>query len=511
MFLILGNISGNAVAFGIYIMIAAGKDPIYDSSNNYHKSAVIGLAVATLTVCAGLHIFTRRGGILVNNAFAVVKVAMVFALAILGFIHAGGRYLKSEGINEMAIPYQPAGIPNITSFDINEAPSHNLNIHTSFHTNRSDIASYVDSFLFVLFTYTGFEQPFYVLSEVARPRKVFPTYTILGMVIATVLYALVNVSYFCVVPKEVYTQTPSNSINMAGAFLHYLFDSSSGPDTAKRVMAGLIAISVFGNILVMTFTAARVKQEIAKEGILPWSLFFATGHTTPWAWLRSRMGHGTERPRSSTIEGFSLEDQLEKSPMAALALHWFTSVLLVLVTAPLKPVTAYSFLTSLYSYVNLNVVGFLVSGGLVYLKLDSFFRGEHGRNWANKASYIPWISPLHAIIYLAATGFFLFATFARPSSDSTFAKKMQGYAWYLLPTIGLSSLLWGVFWWLGLKTIERNRRRKLVVTRTPYIERDDDGSYVQKAELVEHEWLTVVKSDIESDVSEKTYERFAKT
>jgi hypothetical protein len=36
------------------------------------------------------------------------------------------------------------------------------------------------------------------------------------------------------------------------------------------------------------------------------------------------------------------------------------------------------------------------------------------------------------------------------------------------------------------------------VARTPYIERDEDGGYVQKAELVEHEWITVVKKDYES-------------
>jgi amino acid transporter len=52
---------------------------------------------------------------------------------------------------------------------------------------------------------------------------------------------------------------------------------------------GIIAISIFGNILVATFTAARVNQEIAKEGILPFSLFFATSHPTPSAWLQSKM------------------------------------------------------------------------------------------------------------------------------------------------------------------------------------------------------------------------------
>jgi amino acid transporter len=496
MFVILGNISGNAVAFGIYIGIAAGKDPIYDKDNNYNKGLVVGLAVMTLTVCAATHIFSRRGGVLLNNFFAVVKVSTVLVLAILGFVHAGGKYLQASGINEPAIPHLNQGNFNITDDQINNATT--TNFHNPFATNRHDLASYVDSFLFVLFSYTGFEQPFYVLSEVRKPRKTFPRYVLLAMVIATILYVLLNVSYFCVVPKEVYTTSPANSLNMAGAFLHYMFDNSYGPQVAERVMAGLIAFSVFGNVVVMTFTAARVKQEIAKEGVLPYSLFFATGHTTPLAWLKSRLMRSSYPRRSHVSTSVNLENHLEKSPMAALTLHWATSVFLVLVTIPLKPSTQYTFLTALYSYVNLNVIGFLVSAGLLYLKLDSFFRKDKGRDWNNKVSYMPWISPVHAIVYFLATSFFLIASFVPPNKGSAYSANIQGYAWYVVPTIGISSLLWGLVWWFGLRGLQWHRRRQLVVTRTPYIERDEDGGYVQKAELVEHEWVSSVKNDYES-------------
>jgi hypothetical protein len=111
---------------------------------------------------------------------------------------------------------------------------------------------------------------------------------------------------------------------------------------------------------------------------------------------------------------------------------------------------------------------------------------------------MPWISPVHVIIYFLATAFFLFAAFVPPASDSPFHQKYEGYAWYIVPTIGMSSLLWGAVWWLGIKGTEWSRRRELVVSRTPYIERDEDGGYVQKAELVEHEWITQVKHDFES-------------
>lgn len=90
-FVVLGNLAGNKVAFGIYVMIAVGKDPVNSSANNYEKKNVIGLAIAVVTVCCLLHVFSRRGGILVNNAFAMAKCGILITISVLGFIHAGKK------------------------------------------------------------------------------------------------------------------------------------------------------------------------------------------------------------------------------------------------------------------------------------------------------------------------------------------------------------------------------------------------------------------------------------
>lgn len=80
-------------------------------------------------------------------------------------------------------------------------------------------------------------------------------------------------------------------------------------------MSALIATSIFGNMIIMIFTAARVKQEIAKEGIPLLSLSFATGVTTPaarlWTWLK-RDSKGSHQPIDDL-------DHQEQTPRAALA------------------------------------------------------------------------------------------------------------------------------------------------------------------------------------------------
>jgi amino acid transporter len=494
MFLILGNLSGNAVAFGIYTAIAVGRDPIYDKDNNYNKGLVVGLAIMTLSISAVLHIFTRRGGVLMHNIIGVINVSIFLVLAVLGVAHAGGEYLQASRINEPAIPLLTEGNFSITVAQINNASNTDFR---DFFAERHDLGGYVESFLFALFSYTGFEQPFYVLSEVPRPRKVFPKYVLLGMVMAAI-YTLGNVSYFCVFPQRVYATGPANSLNMAGAFLHYLFDNSYGPQMAERVMAALIAVYVFGNILVMTFIAVRVKKEIAKEGVLPHSLFFTFGHTTLWTRLKNCL-RSTQRLQPNWIRnGIGLDDHLDKSPMAALALYWSISIFLVLITMPLKPTTQYSFLIALYSYFDLYILGFLVSAGLLYLKLDSF-RKEKGRNWPPKATFMPWLSTLHAVVYFFATSIFLSASFISPNSGSAYRANIQSYAWFVVPTIGLSSLFLGVGWWFVLKGMEWQGKREFIVHRIPYLERDENEIDVQKVELVEHEWLTDAKRDVERD------------
>lgn len=99
-----------------------------------------------------------------------------------------------------------------------------------------------------------------------------PRGTIIGVSIVITLYLLVNIAYMVVVPKEAQLN-PEN--NVAHLFFKLTFGSLSKDDTQPlRILSAFMAISSFGNIVVMTFIAARVKQEIAKEGILPFPKFF---------------------------------------------------------------------------------------------------------------------------------------------------------------------------------------------------------------------------------------------
>jgi amino acid transporter len=441
-FILLGNISGNAIAFALFVAEAAGRPQDAQGIKDNH-GFVIGVAFAALTAAVLLHVCSRRGGIIMSNAFACIKVLILVVIIILGFTKAAGEPL--------------GGKP--------KANNDNFDPDLSLAGGLHDPTGYFGSLLYVCYSYAGFNQPFYVLSEVKSPKKRFPTFTLLAMFIASCLYVLVNVAYFCAVPKG----EQLNGQSLATVFFGDVF----GKQVAKRVMAGLIALSIFGNIVVITFTAARVKQEIAKEGILPLSLFFATGHTTPYAWLKAKWRNAREY------------EYMEQTPMAALALHWASSVLLIAVTSMLDSKTAYTVLVSLYGYVIVFLVGFFVSGGLLYLTFSK-------RNWSHIANFRPWGSPAYAIIYFLACGCLLFASFVKPSKDSPLTYANNSIQWYIVPAISLSTLLWGSCWYLGLKLDLWRKHVKLIVNRRALIMQDEDDldQWIQVAEIVDHEHHT---------------------
>jgi hypothetical protein len=282
----------------------------------------------------------------------------------------------------------------------------------------------------------------------------------------------VNVAYFRAVPKDV--QGIAQAENMTIVF----FSQVLGDKVAKRVMSASVAFSIFGNILVMTSTAARIKQEIAKEGILTFSLFFATSHATPISWWWSR-----GRPQKEA------KDHLEQTPMAALGLHGITSIILIGATSMLDPSTSYEVLFSLYA---IHVrIGFFVAGGLLYLKFQS------SKNWSSYTNLSPSFDLLPGFVFWATCAFLLITTFIKPSGASPYAYGASHIQWFIVPTIGLSSLTWGILWFLGLHFVMWIRGKLLIVTRIPFIVRVEtsEDQWVQESELVDHEWHAKMSSE----------------
>lgn len=195
-YVVLGNLAGNAVVFGIYVLHAAGIEG--------HDSTVRGLAVVALTAACLLHASWRRGGILLNNILAVLKVLILLAIVVIGFAASAGASFGHGPVHGQTV--NPTTHKTTSNFDP----------HSSFAFARDDPAGYASSILFVVYCFSGYEQPFYVcrpsgspeessgihltmypqvLGEVYRPKKYFAKTTIAAQSFVVVLFMLVNIAY----------------------------------------------------------------------------------------------------------------------------------------------------------------------------------------------------------------------------------------------------------------------------------------------------------------------------
>ncbi|KAF2207524.1 hypothetical protein CERZMDRAFT_107794 [Cercospora zeae-maydis SCOH1-5] len=469
MFIVMYNLSANAIACALQALRASGY--YQEAGDDPARGVVLGVAIGMLTMVVVFHSFSRNIGIWINNCFAAVKIALLLAIICLGVAKAAGRFGGPGNV-----------VRNNFTRDV-------------WTTQRTDIASWSNALMLCLFSFGGYRQPFYVLAEAKRPRKYFPKYTISAMVIVALLFLLVNISYLLVVDKEEILSN-NDSLDLATLFFDRLW--SDGEEKASRAMAVITAISIFGNLWVMTFTASRVKQEIAKEGILPYSLFFATSYRTPYGLWQQWKSRDRMQP-----------DEVEQAPTAALSLHWATSILQIAVTAAIvDPKKAYAALVSLYMYTIILGFAFWVSVGLILTKT------RDKTKWRESRRYRPWLSPIHVLVYGISSAFLLIVAFVPAAEGSPFHDSVTGIPWYIIPSIGVTAPFWGVLWYWGFLFYQAKiRREQLIVTRQPYWTQDPDcpGEYVQLAEVIDHTWEIPIRAgDLESSSQESVSDRQTK-
>ncbi|KAF4811219.1 High-affinity methionine permease [Colletotrichum tropicale] len=461
-FIVLGNMAGNSLHFAFRVLEAAGhSDP--------ENGPVRGIALAVAVFACFIHATSRRFGIMLNNFLAVIKIMIMLLIIVAAIVVGAGGLPKTQNVIEQ-----------------NTSPK------TSFAGATKDANGYAQAFLAIIFTFSGFEQPNYVLGEISRPRKKFPIGMASGVGLVAVLYLAVNICYMVVVPADV----QKNEANVAQEFFRLTFGQlNPDSDIGSRIFNAFLAISSMGNIIVMTYTAARVKQEIAKEGILPFPKFFAQnkdmslGRLLFWfqrkGWFKSLL----------KLRWMSPEHHSEKTPVGALVLHLVSCVILIFATYGRPPVVAYTALTSLSAYVVNAFIGTFLGLGILILR----FRGppttatdddatdddpsKSPTTWAEMTGkkFRPFLSVFCAIVYMCGGLYPVITNWVPPSQYSD----LTVTPWWLVPTVGWIIISLGIAWFIGFilvaRYIEKKDHRVFVVEKKPEFEAADGSSRSSEA------------------------------
>ncbi|KAG2053780.1 amino acid transporter [Suillus hirtellus] len=384
--ILLGFTASNCIVFASNILVAAGR-PV----GRWNER---GIALGVIFFATLLHGLIPKTGVLIMNLLSMFKIVILVFVVITGWVVLSGK-------TRVADPY--------------------YNFRNAFAGSSTSSNDYATATFKVLYAYSGWSNVNYVMNDVRNPVRTLKIAGPLGLGICTVLYLLANVAYFSAATK---TEIDESGVTVAALFFGNVFGS-----VAKRALSVFIALSAIGNVITATFSASRVNQELAKEGIpFPFGNKF-------WA--------------SNWPTG--------KSPLPGLIIHLIPSVI-VIIGPP--PNIAYPFILDIQEY-PMQIINFFIVVALFYLRWK-----KPDAVWPFK---VWW--PL-AVFFLAAASFLLVAPFLKPSNGVGDTPPLP---YYLYCLVGIAVMFVGVLYWAAWRII---LPKVFGYELVPRKERLDDGTFV---------------------------------
>ncbi|KAK0710634.1 amino acid/polyamine transporter I [Lasiosphaeris hirsuta] len=338
-----------------------------------------GISILAVTSVCLILAFAPKFGVYLSNILGFFKLTMLSLVVAAGFTALAGNTKAPRP-------------DNFSSFD---GAGDACPLSTQAYKNApGSAANFALALMQVLYAYSGWENANYVLTEVHNAPKTLKRAAPLASLIVTALYILANVSYFAASSKH---EIANSGTTVAAVLFTNVFGEGV---FVTRILPFFISLSILGNLFSQAFAGSRVKQELAKEGILPFSRFFAS-------------------------------DWPIKTPTGGLLLHWSFTVILI---AGPRSRDAYAFTSSLYAYSQV-WIQLMIACGLVYLTLSTERQWRRERTSFHTSNYltIPWAV---CLLYV------LFAPFMQNSIIT------PTIPWYVVPTVGCSIFVLGTIYWV---------------------------------------------------------------
>ncbi|KAL2825085.1 amino acid permease-domain-containing protein [Aspergillus cavernicola] len=233
---LLGFTASNCIIFAKYTIFAFGVE----STELQQKAIGAGL----LTLITIIHGCFRQTGISIQNFLGWLKIFLIGSISLTGI---------------WVILFRPSDIAT----GAGTPATHPFAWDVLWEGSNWSWNLVSTSLFKVLYSYAGLSNVNNVLSEVRDPIQTLKTVCPAALLTSGALYLVANISYFLVVPLD--------EIKQSGELVAaLLFERLFGPRFGGILFPFAIAISAAGNVMVVTFALARVNQEVARQGFLPW-------------------------------------------------------------------------------------------------------------------------------------------------------------------------------------------------------------------------------------------------
>jgi amino acid transporter len=222
---ILGFTASNCIVFGEYVVFALGRAPAEN------RVQVRLLAVGLMTAITVIHGCFLRTGILVQNILGWVKIGLVVFMTL-----ASGAVVVTQ--------YRPGGFGELSAgFKPNHFPSTWDGLWEGSVWNWGVIST---ALFKVFYSYAGLQNVNNVLNEVRDPVRTLRSAAPTALATACILYLLINVAYFLVVPLD---EIKKGGELVAALFFERVFGQTFG----TLLLPLAVATSAAGNVMVVTF------------------------------------------------------------------------------------------------------------------------------------------------------------------------------------------------------------------------------------------------------------------
>jgi basic amino acid/polyamine antiporter, APA family len=218
-----------ALAFGKYVQVfAPGVSPV-----------VISLVV--VWIITAIHLFGLRVEEVFQNWSTFLKVALIVGFIVAGFFLANPQHLD-------LVP-GPDTLATLIS------------------------GPFAVSLVYVMYSYSGWNAASYITEEVENPAKNLPWALLVGTIIVTFFYVVLNFIFLLATPKQVL----SGQVEVGLLAGRAIFGPLGG-----NIVSALIAIGLIATISAMAWIGPRITKRMAED--LPKLKLFglSSSHGTPY-------------------------------------------------------------------------------------------------------------------------------------------------------------------------------------------------------------------------------------
>ena len=215
---LLGFTASNCIVFAKYTLFALKLEP--------SDAAIKALAVGLLTAITIVHGCFYKSGIWIQNILGWAKVALIIFMIVTGFFVVAFQRQTEPSAKEINPGFAVDGLWGGSNWSWGILST---------------------AFFKISYSYAGLGNINNVLNEVKNPVRTLKTVGPLALMTACVMYLLVNVAYFTVVPIDDIKQSGEL---IAALFFERVFGSGFG----NVFLPLAIALSAAGNVMVVTFS-----------------------------------------------------------------------------------------------------------------------------------------------------------------------------------------------------------------------------------------------------------------